>query len=94
MKLSPFMKQVEIEGGYKGFYRVGKQKVSVTVEENGIAVYADSRSGVPLETGTLVRLFKPMTSLWEGKKFAETLDGQGVSELVALGFIKLSSVEA
>ena len=36
MKLSPFMKQVEVEGGYKGFYRLGVHKITFTVEDNGI----------------------------------------------------------
>jgi len=31
MKLSPFMKQVEIEAGYKGFYRCGNAKITVTI---------------------------------------------------------------
>lgn len=94
MKLSPFMKQVEVEGGYKGFYRLGVQKITFTVEDNGIGVYVDSRSGIPIESGSLKRLFKPMTSLWAGKKFVESIGEPDPAELTTLGFIELSSVEA
>lgn len=93
MKLSPFMKQVEIEGGYKGFYRYGSKQVSVTVEENGIGIYVDTRSGIPMDRGVLKRLFKPMTSLWAGRQYVENFGEPNPESLETMGFVELSSVE-
>lgn len=93
MKLSPFMKQVEIEGGYRGFYRYGKAKITVTVEDNGIAVLIDERTGFPASFGLVRRLFKPMASVWDGKKFMERVGEVNPDDTQALGFVEVKRCE-
>lgn len=93
MKLSPFMKQVEIEGGYKGFYRYGSTKITITVEENGIGVLVDERTGFPMSLGCVRRLFKPMANVWDGKKYMEQLEAPSPSDLDRLGFIEVKITE-
>lgn len=93
MKLSPFMKQVEVEGGYKGFYRCGSAKITVTVEDRGVAILIDERTGFPVSFGLVRRLFKPMGSLWDGKKFMEQLGEPAVDDLDRLGFVEVKSIE-
>lgn len=92
MKLSPFMKKVEIEGGYRGFHRYGDSKITVTVEENGIAVTVDKRKGLPSETGEVIKLFKPMANLWDGKKYMESFCDTQFVDLQNHGFIEVKSI--
>jgi hypothetical protein len=92
MKLSPFMKKVEVEGGYRGFYKSGSFKMTVTVEENGIGVIVDGRKGLTLSTGELHKLFKPMKSIWDGKNYMEKLGEVCFSQLKSEGFIEVTSL--
>lgn len=89
MKLSPYVKKVEVEAGYRGFYRVGSSKFTVTVEDSGIGVLVDERSGHPLSRGTVVRLFKPMISVWAGRKYAEAMGALTVTQLLDASFIEV-----
>lgn len=93
MKLSPFMKQVEIEAGYKGFYRCGNAKITVTIEDSGIALYIDERTEFPASFGLVRRIYKPMASVWGGKKFMEQLGQPAVDDLDRLGFVEVMSIE-
>lgn len=92
MKLSPFMKKVEVEGGYRGFYRLGNFKYTVTVEDRGIAIKVDGREGLSLSSGSLHQLFKPMMNLWDGKRYVETMGEIELDRLADEGFVLLSSV--
>lgn len=92
MKLSPFMKKVEVEGGYRGFYKSEGFKFAVTVEDNGIGVVADSRQGVALDSGELYKLFKPMKSMWDGKSYMEKLGEACLMRLKDEGFVEVASV--
>ncbi len=92
MKLSPFMKKVEVEGGYRGFYKSGNYKITVTVEDNGIGVIVDGREGLALSTGELHKLFKPMKSMWDGKKYMERLGEVCLMQLKNEGFIEVTSL--
>ena len=92
MKLSPFMKKVEVEGGYRGFYKSGNYKITVTVEDNGIGVIADGREGIELSTGELHKLFKPMKSMWDGKNYMEKLGEVCLTQLKNEGFIEVTSL--
>lgn len=94
MKLSPFLKKIEIEAGYRGFYRLGTYKFTVTVEDNGIGILIDQRTGHPLDRGVVVRLFKPMTNVWAGKKYAEAMGEPSLEELLRTNFIELGRVFA
>lgn len=89
MKLVPFTKRVEIEAGYRGFYRLGTSKYTITVEENGIGILIDQRTGHPLDRGEIVRLFKPMISLWAGRKYVESMGEMTITGLQKAGFIEL-----
>jgi hypothetical protein len=92
MKLSPFMKKVEVEGGYRGFYKSEGFKFTVTVEDSGIGVVADSRQGIALDSGELYKLFKPMKSMWDGKSYMEKLGEVCLMRLKDEGFVEVASV--
>ena len=86
MILSPFTKKIEVEAGYKGFYKVGSERCTVTVNEFGIKLVSDSRTGIPNGTGVVKQLFKPMLNIYEGKRYAETMPLVGAEEAVLNGF--------
>lgn len=95
MILSPYMKKVEIFVGYKGFYTCGNEKVSITVEENGIKAIIDTRSGRPNETGELKKYFKPMSCLEEARIYAQNEFLELPSfQLEEIGFVELKIIEA
>ena len=56
MILSPYTKKVEIYVGYRGFYTCGREKVTITIEDNGIGALIDTRSGKPNEKGLLMKI--------------------------------------
>ena len=70
MILSPFTKKVEIYVGYKGFYIYGDEKITLTIEEAGVGVLVDTREIFNLNRGSVVKYFKPMANLSEGKKYS------------------------
>lgn len=86
MILSPFTKKVEVDAGYKGFYKAGSEKCTVTVNEFGIKLVSDTRTGIPNGTGVVKRLFKPMLNIYEAKKYAETMPLVGADEALLSGF--------
>lgn len=94
MNLSPFTKKIEVEAGYKGFYRAGNEKCTVTVNEFGIKLVSDSRTGIPNRTGMVKQLFKPMLNIYEAKKYAETMPELNAYEAFKWGFILVGEVEA
>lgn len=94
MTLSPYTKKVEVYVGYRGFYTCGREKVTITVEENGIGALIDTRSGKPNAKGLLMKYFKPMSSLEEAKKYVEKEFLELPSfQLEEIGFIELKVVE-
>jgi len=94
MILSPYTKKVEIYVGYRSFYTCGDEKVTITVEENGIGALVDTRSGKPNEKGFLKRYFKPMSSLEDGKRFIDKEFLELPSwQLEEIGFIELKIVK-
>lgn len=93
MILSPFTKKIEVEAGYKGFYKAGNEKCTVTVNEFGIKLVSDTRTGVPNGTGVVKQLFKPMLSLYEAKKYAETMPELKACEAFKQGFCLVGEVE-
>ncbi len=94
MILSPYTKKVEIYVGYRGFYTCGDEKVTITVEENGIGAIVDTRSGQPGETGYLIKLFKPMQNLEQGKKYIEQEFLEvPLTKLKAIGFFEVKAVK-
>lgn len=86
MILSPFTKKIEVDAGYKGFYKVGNEKCTVTVNEFGIKLVSDSRTGIPNGTGVVKQLFKPMLNLYEAKKYADTMPAVGADGAIRSGF--------
>ncbi len=95
MKLTPYTKMVEIYVGYQGFYTCGHESITITVESNGIGALVDARSGRPGETGFLLKFFKPMPSLREGKSYVETEMLELPSfQLEEAGFVELKRVKA
>lgn len=94
MILSPFTKKIEVDAGYKGFYRAGNEKCTVTVNEFGIKLVSDSRTGIPNGTGIVKQLFKPMLNIYEAKKYAETMPELKASEVFELGFFLVGEVGA
>jgi hypothetical protein len=86
MILSPLTKKIEIDAGYKGFYRVGNEKCTVTVNEYGIKLVSDSRTGVPNGTGVVKQLFKPLLNIYEAKRYAEIMSPVGAEEAILNGF--------
>jgi len=93
MKLTPYTKKVEIYVGYQGFYTCGREKVTITVEENGIGALIDTRSGRPGDKGLLVKYFKPMASLEDAKKYVELEFSELPSfQLKEVGFVEIKSI--
>lgn len=94
MKLTPYTKKVEIYVGYQGFYTCGREKVTITVEENGVGALIDTRSGMPGGKGLLMKYFKPMASLEDAKKYVELEFLELPSfQLEEVGFIELRVLE-
>lgn len=87
MNLTPFTKKIEVDAGYKGFYKLGGEKFTLIVNENGIKLTIDSRTGVPNGTGELKELFKPTLGLFQAKKIAEELGELTCDEAIREGFI-------
>lgn len=94
MILSPFTKKIEVDAGYKGFYKAGNEKCTVTVNEFGIKLVSDTRTGIPNGTGIVKQLFKPMLNIYEAKKYAETMPELKASEVFELGFFLVGEVGA
>lgn len=93
MILSPLTKKVEIYVGYKGFYTYGDEKITLTIEEAGVGVLVDTREIFNLNRGSVVKYFKPMVNLSEGKKYIENEFVECAStELPKHGFIRLKEV--
>jgi len=93
MKLTPYTKKVEIYVGYQGFYTCGREKVTITVEENGIGAFIDTRSGRPGDKGLLMKYFKPMASLEDAKKYVELEFSELPSfQLKEVGFVEIKSI--
>lgn len=93
MILSPYTKKVEIYVGYRGFYTCGNEKITITVEENGIGALIDIRSGRPGDKGLLMKYFKPMSSLHSAKKYIELQFLELPSfQLEEVGFIKIQEI--
>lgn len=85
---------MEIYVGYHGFYTCGREKVTITVEENGVGALVDTRSGRPGDKGLLMKYFKPMSSLEEGKRYVELEFLELPSfQLEEVGFIGLKALE-
>jgi hypothetical protein len=94
MKLTPYTKKVEIYVGYQGFYTCGREKVTITVEDNGVEALIDTRSGGPGDQGLLMKYFKPMANLEDAKKYVETEFLELPSfQLVEIGFIELKKLK-
>lgn len=93
MILTPYTKKVEIYVGYRGFYTYGEEKITITVEDNGIGALVDSRSGRPNEKGLLIKFFKPMANLQSAKRYIEIEFLELPSfELEEVGFIKIQEI--
>lgn len=93
MILSPYTKKVEIYVGYRGFYTCGHEKITITVEENGIGALVDTKSGRPNEKGLLIKFFKPMANLQSAKRYIEIEFLELPSfELEEVGFIKIQEI--
>jgi hypothetical protein len=93
MKLTPYTKKVEIYVGYQGFYTCGREKVTITVEENGIGALIDTRSGRPGDKGLLVKYFKPMASLEDAKQYVELKFLELPSfQLKEVGFVEIKAI--
>lgn len=93
MKLTPYTKKVEIYAGYQGFYTCGREKVTITVEENGVGALIDTRSGRPGDKGLLMKYFKPMASLQDAKKYVELEFLELPSfQLEEIGFVELKAI--
>jgi hypothetical protein len=93
MNLSPLTKKIEVEVGYKGFYKRGSEKYTVTVHETGVSIEIDARTGFPASLGRLERLFKTMLSLYEAKALAQRIGEPDRDGLVKLGFVEVRTVE-
>ena len=94
MKLSPYSKKIEVYVGYQGFYTCGREKIAITVEENGVGALIDTRSGRPGDKGLLMKYFKPMASLEEAKKYVEQEFLELPSfQLEEIGFVELKTIK-
>lgn len=93
MKLTPYTKKVEIYVGYQGFYTYGREKITITVEENGVEALIDTRSGRPGDKGLLMKYFKPMANLRSAKQFIEFDFIELPSfQLEEIGFVKIQEL--
>jgi hypothetical protein len=93
MILTPFTKKIEIDAGFKGFYKIENERCTVTVNEHGIKLVSDNRTGIPNGTGVVKHLFKPMLNVYEAKKYAETMPELKASEALKQGFSLVGEVE-
>jgi len=95
MILSPYTKKIEIYVGYRGFYNCGNEKITITIEDNGIGALIDRRTGRPNEKGVLMKFFKPMNNLDEAKKYIENEFLELPSwHLEEIGFVELKVLES
>jgi hypothetical protein len=86
MILSPFTKKIEVDAGFKGFYRAGNEKCTVTVSEYGIKLVFDGRAVIPNGTDVVKQLFKPMLNIYEAKKYAERMPAISSDQALLYGF--------
>ena len=93
MILSPFTKKIEVEAGYRGFYKVGNEKCTVTVNEFGIKLVSDIQIEIPNGTRVVKQLFKPMLNIYEAKKYAERMPQINACEALNEGFCLVGEVE-
>ena len=92
MNLTPYTKKIEVDAGYKAFYKIGLDKFTVIVNENGIKLTVDNRTGVPNGTGELMELFKPTLGMYQAKVLAEQMKEINYEEAIHLGFVLTSVV--
>lgn len=77
---------IEVEAGYKGFYKVGNEKCTVTVGEYGIKLVFNCRAVIPNGTDVVKQLFKPMLNIYKAKKYAERMPAISSDQALLYGF--------
>jgi len=92
MNLTPFTRKIEIDAGFKGFYKIGNEKCTVTVNDFGIQIVFDTRTGIPSQVGVLRKLFKPISGMGKARVYADKMPQLTFQQALLEGFVLTGEV--
>ncbi len=97
MVFVPLTQKIEIDIGFKTFYKLGDKKVHIKVLDTGINVMFDTTTDINLaqisKTGCVREYFKPIKGTMMALKYAKTLDHPEEGELISRGLVLTSMLE-
>lgn len=73
MKFTPFTKKIEVDAGYKAFYKNELERVEIFVIENGIKVIISKVNQSVTDLSMMKRYFKPYLNLMSALEYAKSL---------------------
>lgn len=73
MKFTPFTKKIEVDAGYKAFYKNELERVEIFVIENGIKVIISKVNQSVTDLPMMKRYFKPYLNLMSALEYAKSL---------------------
>ncbi len=92
MKFTPFTKKIEVDAGYKAFYKNEIEKVEVFVIDNGIKVIITKVNHSVSDLPVMKRYFKPYLNLISALKYAKSLGEMNEDEYRNEGFILVNDL--
>lgn len=92
MKFTPFTKKIEVDAGYKAFYKNELEKVEVFVIENGIKVIISKVNQSASDTPVMKRYFKPYLNLMSALNYAKSLGEMNEDEYRNEGFVLVNDL--
>jgi hypothetical protein len=87
MKFTPFTKKIEVDAGYKAFYKNEIEKVEVFVIDNGIKVIITKVNYSVSDLPVMKRYFKPYLNLMSALNYAKSLGEMNEDEYRNEGFV-------
>lgn len=92
MKFTPFTKKIEVDAGYKAFYKNELEKVEVFVIENGIKVIITKVNQSASDLPVMKRYFKPYLNLMSALNYAKSLGEMNEDEYRNEGFVLVNDL--
>ncbi len=92
MKFIPFTKKIEVDAGYKAFYKKNRDKFEVYVVENGIKVIVSKETQLKYELTAMKRYFKPYLNMMSALEYAKSLGEISEECYLAKGFVLVNDL--
>lgn len=92
MKFTPFTKKIEVDAGYKAFYKNEVEKVEVFVIDNGIKVIITKVNQSVSDLPVMKRYFKPYLNLMSALNYAKSLGEMTEDEYRNEGFVLVNDL--